>query len=227
MNSERTHSGRTASSQTGKSDAAHAARRERLAALSPERRARLLDPAEAEFAEHGFAGASLNRILAAAGVSKGQAYHYIADKADLHALVVERCLRRLAEAVAMPPILATDVPTAFWGALAEASARIDAAFRDDPRLAQIARSLHDEGPALQAPLHPLRDSLEEIVRHGQSLGAVREDMPVSLIAAMVFAAARELDRWFAAHWESLPPEQAFAINEAAFAALQQLAAPGA
>ena len=38
-----------------------------------------------EFGEHGFEGASLNHILAEAGVSKGAAYYYFEGKADLFA----------------------------------------------------------------------------------------------------------------------------------------------
>lgn len=49
-----------------------------------ERRSRLLDPAEAEFAVRGFDGASLNRIPSNASMSKGQACYYIDDKADLY-----------------------------------------------------------------------------------------------------------------------------------------------
>ncbi|MEZ5267744.1 MAG: helix-turn-helix domain-containing protein [Microthrixaceae bacterium] len=59
---------------------------------------RLLDPAEEEFAREGFEAASLNQILASAQMSKGQAYHYIADKADLYAAVMN-ALGRLGAAM--------------------------------------------------------------------------------------------------------------------------------
>src|SRR6478752_7800483 len=53
--------------------------------LPEDRRAQLLRVAAAEFAEKGFDGASLNAILASAGLSKGSYYYYFTDKEDLYA----------------------------------------------------------------------------------------------------------------------------------------------
>ncbi len=40
------------------------------------------------FVAHGYVGASLNRILDDAGISKGAAYYYFDDKADLYATAI-------------------------------------------------------------------------------------------------------------------------------------------
>ncbi|HXW06187.1 MAG TPA: TetR/AcrR family transcriptional regulator [Vicinamibacterales bacterium] len=47
-------------------------------------RQRLLDAAAAEFAAHGFAGASVDRIAAAAGLNKAMIYYHFASKAGLY-----------------------------------------------------------------------------------------------------------------------------------------------
>ncbi len=65
-------------------------------ALSPERRARILDGASAVFAAHGYEGASMAGIATQAGVSKGTLYNYFPSKAMLFAAYVgEECSRHL------------------------------------------------------------------------------------------------------------------------------------
>ncbi len=57
--------------------------RPRFNKLAPEKRERIMEAAAKEFAAYGYEGASLNRILEQAEVSKGAAYYYFDDKADL------------------------------------------------------------------------------------------------------------------------------------------------
>ena len=52
---------------------------------------RLLRAAMTEFADHGFAGARVDRIVKAAGLNKQAVYYYFADKDDLYRNVLERC----------------------------------------------------------------------------------------------------------------------------------------
>lgn len=53
-------------------------------------RERIVDAAAAVVAERGAEGASLDEILAAAGASKSQLYHYFSDKGDLVRAVIAR-----------------------------------------------------------------------------------------------------------------------------------------
>lgn len=65
----------------------------------PERTQRaILEAATSEFAEKGFAGASVNEIAAVANVNKRMLYHYFGKKDDLYLLVLERALGRLLSA---------------------------------------------------------------------------------------------------------------------------------
>ena len=70
-------------------------------------RRKLLDAAYAEFAEHGLAGARIDRIAAAAGVNKRMIYAYFGGKEGLFESVVEQSLAALANDV---PMNATDLP---------------------------------------------------------------------------------------------------------------------
>ena len=64
--------------------------------LSPEKRAQILSGAATVFAADGYEGASMARIAAVAGVSKGTLYNHFDSKADLFtAYVGEKCDRDL------------------------------------------------------------------------------------------------------------------------------------
>ncbi len=64
--------------------------------LSPDKERQVLDGAAAVFARDGYEGASMSRIAAEAGVSKGTLYNYFAGKADLFAAYVTRdCSRNI------------------------------------------------------------------------------------------------------------------------------------
>lgn len=201
--------------------------RSRLHGLTPERRKQLLDPAEAEFAAYGFQGASLNRVLEAADMSKGQAYYYVTGKADLYCAVVERALERLKGSLhaRYPDAASADE---FWGQIGDFFHRLTAALKEDERLAALGRSMY-EGPETQAalvePLSRIRDQFDKTLAIGRSVGAVRTDVPLSLLRDVLFAAAREMDRWFAEHWRELSVEEALRVNDSAIDLIRAMAAP--
>ncbi len=66
-------------------------------ALSPEKQRQILEGAGCVFAREGYEGASMSRIAAEAGVSKGTLYNYFASKAELFGAFVQvECGRSLA-----------------------------------------------------------------------------------------------------------------------------------
>jgi AcrR family transcriptional regulator len=67
---------------------------------------RILAAATTEFAEHGVAGARVDRIAEAAEANKRAIYDYFGDKKALFAAVLERMLSRCADAVPVEPDLA-------------------------------------------------------------------------------------------------------------------------
>jgi AcrR family transcriptional regulator len=63
--------------------------------LPDEKRAKVLGASLGEFGSRDFEGAALDRIVAAAGISKGGLYEYIESKEDLYLFVVEHSYARL------------------------------------------------------------------------------------------------------------------------------------
>jgi TetR/AcrR family transcriptional repressor of nem operon len=61
-------------------------------------RDRILDTATELVFEHGVAGTTLDDVRTAAKVSKGQLYHYFADKDDLVHAVIDRTIQQVLEA---------------------------------------------------------------------------------------------------------------------------------
>src|SRR5262249_44247182 len=55
-------------------------------------RERLLDAAGREFETKGYGGASVNRIIDAAGATKGGFYHYFSSKEDLAGILLRETL---------------------------------------------------------------------------------------------------------------------------------------
>ena len=200
----------------------------RFARLPPERRHAVLQAAAQEFAEHGFESASLNRILEGAGVSKGSFYYYFDDKADLFTAVVDE-----ATAVLLPPEpldLAALSAETFWPRLEQLFFETEERALAAPWLATAGRLFYhppaaELEPVVRARLEQARGYLAILVERGRELGAVRDDLPVSLLVAQVTAAAEAGDRWMVESWESLAPDELEAAGRGIFAALRRLAAP--
>ena len=62
-------------------------------------RARILAHASAEFAQHGYHSASVNRICENGKISKGLMYHYFKDKDALYLACIQTCYSKITELV--------------------------------------------------------------------------------------------------------------------------------
>lgn len=154
-------------------------------------RRRLLDAAAAEFAEHGIAGARVDRIAAAARSNKAQIYHYFTNKDGLFdAVLTELARDTLREA----PIDATNLP--------EYAGRLFDRFVDDPvkeRLAKWYRMEGDGYAAVESVVASTNDKLAAIAE-AQEAGLVPTRFtPVELLATVVHLSAL---------WGSMTPEMA-------------------
>jgi AcrR family transcriptional regulator len=65
-------------------------------------REKLLEAAEAEFSEHGLAGARVDRIAERSGVNKQRIYAYFGNKEALFAAVMTRVYAHMSEVVPIP-----------------------------------------------------------------------------------------------------------------------------
>ena len=135
----------------------------------PSRRQRILVAAEAEFAEHGFAGARVARIAAVAGVNKQLLFHYFQSKAGLHEAVAASVANR---ATLEPRQGKTP------------GERLRATVQDLVRTAQDHRALLKGGWLAQAT-----DLVASIIEDGQRSGHFRDDIDPEAIAEVVVDAS--------------------------------------
>ena len=135
----------------------------------PSRRQRILSAAEAEFAEHGFAGARVARIAAVAGVNKQLLFHYFQSKAGLHEAVATSVANR---STLEPPQGKTPAE------------RLRVTVQYLVRTAQNHRALLSDSWVSQAA-----DLVASIIEDGQRSGHFRDDVDPEAIAEVVVDAS--------------------------------------
>lgn len=172
--------------------------RRRFHELPAERRDQLLESAAKEFAKHGYDGASLNHILAAAGVSKGAAYYYFDDKADLFATVARHAVEHVIDHVSID--FAKLDAASFWPKIRELYATLEVHTREQPWLLGITKAMWTlskdaRGNQILAPLWEwARGWLRELVERGREIGVIRRDLPTELVIDLFLAIDAVLDR---------------------------------
>ena len=184
--------------------------RPRFSKLPPAQQDAILNAALNEFAAHGYREASLNRIIEAAGISKGSMYYYFDGKEDLYAQVIREQVEELIRRGGPFPVPEAEHPDAFWAILADYYLRVMRMLTASPTTAALLR---DWLTAPSAP--PLRDAQQDAeqamvpwltgtVAAGQRAGAVRTDIPFDLILAVVMGLGQAMDTWLITQ----PPEEA-------------------
>lgn len=193
--------------------------RNRFDNLEAEKQEAILRAAGEEFAEKGFGGASINRIIRQSGMSKGSVYYYFEDKADLFATTVERSTQRLLEEIGWfsLEILGKDE---FWDALLELTHRTVAWARRNDWWVRLGRAFHrlqlEPGTELAAGrlMEFGKGWWKSIIQRGQMLDLIRSDLPVDLLVAIVMGADHGGDGWMMEHWEELSEEDIKKIVDA-------------
>jgi len=179
--------------------------------LPRDKRERILGVAAREFTEHGFAGASLNRIIEAAGISKGAMYYYFHDKAHLYLSILEEAFQEL---VRISPPLDLDALTreAFWAELERYSHQIFEQYSRRPDLARLLGTAHaarhdKSAPSLDELREVGKDWMRVLFERGQKLGAVRRDVPIELMLTLWASLDSVADAWLLEHWDELDDAQ--------------------
>jgi AcrR family transcriptional regulator len=174
--------------------------------MAPERYRQLLARAAREFAACGFERASLNAIIRDRGMSKSSFYHYFGSKEALFDRVVEDASAALA-ADLNAPAPGTLAGPDFWERIAgflgqalAASARQDW-YADLGRMFYLPDLSAERGAALQRVLAGVADWVGRVLAVGRDCGAVRDDLPDSLQAELVFAVLQAMDRWSLQHMQ--------------------------
>ena len=161
------------------------------------KRLKLIEAAIDEFNEFGIENASYNRIIERSGMSKGSVYYHFDNKDALLAIVMEEIGERVLKAVPE-----RDLPQnkdEFWQALWDYRQREFDFFAEHIRLGRILiMSLGvpefdiQDIDNLCAPLTKLLHRQINLIKRGQELGAVRNDLCVDLIFNLMRAVDKSL-----------------------------------
>jgi AcrR family transcriptional regulator len=158
----------------------------RFSRLTQDQQQHVLSVARARFAADGVDGASYNRIIADAGISKTSAYQYFDGRADLLAAVLTDVAER-ASAV-LGPWEDARSSAAFWSQLDEGARRlVDHLVRnpDDRALLNVG-----------VPILDIVGSwFDRIVANAVDLGLIRSDLDPDLLLAATAKSFEAIDGW--------------------------------
>ena len=173
--------------------------RPRFQQLPRERREEILGVAAAEFARSGFHGTSYNQLLERLQFGKSSAYYYFEDKRDLFLTALQHCY-----AAYFAAIQQLERPTngdGFWDYVHRTAVLGYEFMLEDPTAAHLIQCMQREKALLgelvsSELLASLQNIYDAVIRDGQRLGAIRSDMPQSLLVDTVRTLAMTFDRWF-------------------------------
>ena len=202
--------------------------RARFAKLPHDKQSEILEVAAREFAEHGYDGASLNKIIERAGISKGAAYYYFDGKEDLFATVIDAAFERVMGAVGGGEDLAGHDD--FWEGVARLFRRMSQFLFEDRELAGLVRAL--QSMSRHSSSHVLADLYEQaveltdaILKVGQERGEVRTDLPFDLLSGALASVFQALDKWAISHWNEIDEAALDRITDVGVDLFKRLAMP--
>ena len=171
---------------------------QRAHSLDPAVCQRLLTVAAKAFAQQGYERASLNAILATAGIGKSTFFYYFLDKEDLFASVLEAAIARVA-AVAGPLAPPAD-PSHFWQEATAIIERWGLAAAAEPGFVGLLRAFQPmrrhASPRLLRVMDEARGVYRALLVRGVELGLVRGDIDVDTLVALADAIDLVLDDEF-------------------------------
>ncbi|MET0453300.1 MAG: TetR family transcriptional regulator [Mycobacterium sp.] len=141
-----------------------------------------MEAARAEFAEHGLAGARVDRIAERAGANKRSIYMHFGDKEDFFDLIVSTSLLELAEAV---PFVVSDIPSY--------AGKLYRTLQSRPDILRLTSWAVLERPRpLESEMDSYRGKVESI-RQAQQDGGVTTEHDAATVMAMVLALVTSWD----------------------------------
>ena len=182
----------------------------RFRKLPQQRQDAILDAAAEEFAAHGYEAASFNLIIERSGVSKGSMYYYFEDKKDLYATVLVRMAENYFNYIGSFE-LKPDAET-FWQQAEKITKQSMEYYAEDRTAAGLMRSLliGDVSQESHLAVKQMRLAIEAWWQHllkvGQGCGAIRADLPNSLMIRLMMAICDVTDLWCIEHIDELSRE---------------------
>jgi AcrR family transcriptional regulator len=209
----------------------------RFARLDPEKRAKIILVASSEFAASGYEKASLNTIISRCGMSKGAMYYYFSDKDDLYRTVLEDFLERLFEIwsggaeTRHQPFDEAGTAEAYWQEWVAHYRRSLRHYLDNPVQTQLfhrclrSRTSGNTHPALDEVAEQIRDWVATVLKIGERLGAVRNDLPEGLLLETAFGMLEGFDRWLFGEWANEAVLEIDAVASLVTAFLRRIVEP--
>jgi AcrR family transcriptional regulator len=159
-------------------------------------------------------------------MSKGSFYYYFDDKADLFTTVAD-----LAWAIVLP-VEKLDLETLsaenYWSSLEALMQEARSRIRTNPWLVGFTRLMY-EPPEVAGVRESLAEKFDtarqwqaELIRRGQALETVRDDLPVELLQALLVGADEAGDRWFVNNWDDLGEEEIERLFQEVFAIFMRM-----
>lgn len=184
----------------------------RLDKLDEERKKRLFESAAEEFAEKGYDGASLNRILKNSGMGKSSLYYYFDDKADLFTTLIERLLGVFLKQIGViePESLTAEN---YWTELEIRYRKALVLIGANRWLVKFGsifyglRASPKGSPFTGRVFEAARKWVRRLIAHGQEIGVIRTDLPESLLIDTVMGLLEAIDRWVVMHWDELDSDE--------------------
>ena len=167
----------------------------------------LLEAAAKEFAANGYEKASMNRLLERAGISKGTAYYYFEDKADLIATVVRHYWLEFMDDPRS--VYSGYQAEDFWRKIEELYLHPFEDIEEYPWMLGLSRAVWELPLEIRSSGHlgaVFSEAMmwtRELVRKGRELGVMRADLPAELLMELITTLDSVHDRWLAAHWEEM------------------------
>ncbi|MEO8602522.1 MAG: TetR/AcrR family transcriptional regulator [bacterium] len=160
-----------------------------------EHRDDLLRAALDEFCDRGFHAASVNRILATSGMSKGQLYHHFAGKEDLYLALVEWMIDQKSEWLGtQPPTSGGDLVDTI-GLQLRASLDFAAAHPDADRLSRAILGERDRpifGQVVRRFAFDPGSALGSLVARHYARGQIRRDLSLAFVQRAILLIVNRL-----------------------------------
>lgn len=196
--------------------------------MNPQIKAKLFEVATAEFTDHGFEQASLNRIIGSIGMSKSSFYHFFANKTDLFQQILEQTLAPM-QAIALAFDLDSLNAENYWPSIIGSSKHASSLVIEAPQLIEVGRMFFRNKDSAEHACADLMTGtigfVSQLLDRGQNLGAIRDDIPPNLLINIVMALGMEVDRYGFENMADFDAEQIDAYNEMAFGLFMRLLQP--
>lgn len=194
-----------------------------LERLAPDRRRTLVRVAAQEFAAAGYAGASLNRIIAAMGMSKSSFYHLLAAKQELFELAAADLAADVGAELQVPDPGAFAGPQ-FWPMAQDLVAQLTDALVGSEDALLLGRMVYAGSAPAVGAIGRIEAWVGELLVAGRGAGQVRTDLPADLQQQLVAAVLRTLDEWAVRHEEALASGSAEPFTGSVFDLLRRMLA---